>query len=1462
MHLIWRSIFHVFGNLLRHLLHFLLALLALLVLALAALLASDSGRSWTAQMGIVLANQYSDWYIQAQDVRSPGLTHWEVGNLRLYPPEAGQTAININNLAVEFPFNQWEVPFTVDRLSADSVTVYLDRLRAMPTADTEQETDPLALVQAGPPQPDFGLWLHELTIGDLRLHDSQGEPLTGPVNGQLSWPGGDSLPEISLHWGDDGQPLLSVSGGPEPEGQRWRLDGDLSLPPNTWAHDLTQWPINEPLSARISLALDLEHLGVSVYEVSLPWEGHALTLSGELSHDEPDWVLSDGALTVDDHVSTLSGRVGPEVARIDGLLDLPLTLIAGFLPDDIRPHTIDPGDRLHASLSAAQGEPWQLLARTRTRWHAQSLSLSVNASGQNLQIDDLRAELNLGDSQLSVRGDWHLMQHQGQLTVAAALAEDVAAPYWQDALFQGARLQGTLDGMGRDADDQINWPRWQGDITARGEMVTDTALTAIPWTASATTELDYPTARWEGLELGLAVATEQAGLASRGEVDLAQQRIDAHWQLQELPIAPVLSSLMDWPDGLTAAITGSGDVRGPLDDPSGNLQLSGNGQFQGQPWQLSVDAPLVSQQQIVVDSIDGQWLNSRVHSALTLRPDLEADWTTWPVQADITPLELELADLTALLPEWPPELSTGELLTSVSVRGVLGNPDIMVQSRLNADYLGEPLTGSVNWQADRIQADINWQDRALSLEGRGRPWDSGAWTLEAQRIRTEDLAAWIELPGELGETDLQTDLTIHLDGGLDETAIRISTRHAGNWEQQALSAASAASVWLSNGELDRWELDAFDAAWSDAHLNATAISLENDWLPAEFDLDVSDFPLHLFAPLPDMEAYGSGQASLDANWPDWDVLVNLQLVGQQGDDELEGDFRSLIQGSGNTLKLIDLQELALQLGDRMSVTGSGGLAEDDWDLSLDWSGVSWAPPVNMPLPGELWEGEGSIRLSGQGDDPDIEAHTEWTTQWVTADSGEQLDLTFSAQLRTTSDQLSLAAGLRRPGKELLLAGVETERLSVSERMERPWTDWDISAFWELDFDTDEVLYWLGQEQVQIAGQIAGDGVVQGTLGTPSIDGSLRWENGALRIPQANAEFDEIDLTLTASDNERLQVDGSARAGNGRIDLGGDLVLRDGELTSDVRLTLNRAAVVQRADVQTLASGELTLTGTTPDWLLAGELRLIDLTVNINRLAGPSVPQLEIADERNGAGFNGGGGNIPLAIDIGISTDGTATIRGNGIDARMSGELRLGGTLTELESDGALTIESGTFNLLTRRFDLQEGQLRLVDEAIDVYIVAVHQTREVMVEATIRGNADQLQLSLRSEPSLPEDEIVAQLLFGKTVQNMTPWQALQLANAINQLSGGDSIDLFLATRETLGLDTLELAAPEEDGEAATLRVGRYLNSRVYLELDTDLDEDRAWQGSVEVELTPNLSLETFTSSGGGGGGLELRWRRDY
>lgn len=1457
MNLIIRSMLTVLAGVLRHTLHFLLACLVLLLTTVLLLTATPGGRVWLAEQGILIVNRSTDWHVQVAGVQSPGLTEWGARQVRLYPPDGRESAVNITDLRVGFPLNQWEVAYTIDYLSADQVTIDLERLQPFDPDPPADDTD-------GPPElpedPGFGLWLDRLEIARLEIRDQRnGDPLVGSVSGEMAWSGSDDLPVFSLRWGEPAAPLLNLAGQPDPDGERWQLQGDVNLPPGSWAHSLAQWPRDTELIAHLALDVDLPAQHVVLHQVRLPWQGHEIIARGTIAHEAEGWTLNDAELQVDDHVSQLSGRLASGQSELTGAVDLPLTLIQPLLPEQIRDNSVLPGDRLAAQIEWYEDAPWTIDGQLTTHWHERPLSADLAAEGNALVVDQVNSELTLGDSRLTLAGQWNLRSQEGRLTLEAQLAEDIGAPYWSDPILNQVNLSGEIRGSGLDDDGSMRWPTWVGDLSANGLLAADTTLSDFPWEANAEARIEFPDFHWQGLTLAVDTGSDPATLRSSGQFDLSDQMLDVQWALDELPIAAIVGSLTDWPEDLTAMITGEGDIQGRLDDFNGTAQIEGYGLWHGQTWQAQLDAPLLSTRQVLVDSLTGEWQDSRVQASLSLRPDLSANWQSWPVQADISPLEIDLRDASSAVTGRPDTLTEGQVISSLSVRGALGDPDVLAQSRINARYLGESLNGSLNWQADNLQADFNWQGRQVSITGQGRPWDQGNWDIRADRIEIADLEPWMDLPENLLDTDLTSDLQLRVDGGLQDLSLILHSQHSGHWEGQALDGTNRAQLHWRDGAVRNWSVDGLDITWGDTSLSARAENRDDRLLPELFELTVDDFPVHLFLPVPDLDARASGTASLDADWPGWLLDVDMAVTGGRGDDVLDGAMRGGISGRDTELTQVEISEMMLTFGDHLALQGRGGFEDNVWDVDIRWNGLSWTPSDSMPFPATPWEGEGAIQLSGVGDDPDIDAFADWHTRWETADEDETLALAFSSQLRTTQDALTFTAGLRHPGKDLIVMGAETPRMPMSERLETSWTDWAFEAFWDIDLATDEALYWLGQEQFQVAGSLLGDGAASGTLGAPDVDGTLSWENGSLRLPQTGSDIDRINVTLSADNTQQLDVEGSGRAGDGSINIGGNLTLADGELVSDLALELDRAAVIQRRDIQSLASGSLQLTGAWPDLLLSGDLSLAQLTVNINRLAGPSAPQLEIHNEQDLNDLNGG---IPLALDIVIRTDGNATIRGNGINAQMSGELRLGGTLDQLQSDGAMTIESGRVNLLTRNFTLQEGQLRLVDEALNINIVAVHQRPDVMIEATITGNAEQLELHLRSEPALPEDEIVAQLLFGKSVRNMTPWQALQLASAVNQLGGGDSVDLFQTTRETLGLDRLEVEGPEAEGDAATLTVGRYLNSRVYLEVDQELGNERDWQGSVEIELTPNLNLETFTGSGGGSGGLELRWRRDY
>ena len=141
---------------------------------------------------------------------------------------------------------------------------------------------------------------------------------------------------------------------------------------------------------------------------------------------------------------------------------------------------------------------------------------------------------------------------------------------------------------------------------------------------------------------------------------------------------------------------------------------------------------------------------------------------------------------------------------------------------------------------------------------------------------------------------------------------------------------------------------------------------------------------------------------------------------------------------------------------------------------------------------------------------------------------------------------------------------------------------------------------------------------------------------------------------------------------------------------------------------------------------------------------------------------------------------------------------------------------------------------------------------------VNGPADDPQLLLSSEPVLPEDEVLARLLFNRELSQIGPVEAGKLALALNRLRGGGGFDAFGEIRNILNIDTLDVVSDEE-GESR-VRAGKYLNDDVYVEVEQGTG-DETGRARVEIELLPNLSLEADTSEDSNSG-VGLKWKFNY
>jgi translocation and assembly module TamB len=122
-----------------------------------------------------------------------------------------------------------------------------------------------------------------------------------------------------------------------------------------------------------------------------------------------------------------------------------------------------------------------------------------------------------------------------------------------------------------------------------------------------------------------------------------------------------------------------------------------------------------------------------------------------------------------------------------------------------------------------------------------------------------------------------------------------------------------------------------------------------------------------------------------------------------------------------------------------------------------------------------------------------------------------------------------------------------------------------------------------------------------------------------------------------------------------------------------------------------------------------------------------------------------------------------------------------------------------------------------------------------------------KIAISSVPELPQDEALAQILFGQSVKQLTPFQLAGLAQAAASLTGaGGGLDPLAAVRKRLGLDRLSAGAGT-GGKGASLQAGKYLANGVYV--GAQQNSSGGTRAQVQIDLTKHLKVDTVIGTGG-------------
>ncbi|WOI56002.1 translocation/assembly module TamB domain-containing protein [Palleronia sp. LCG004] len=415
------------------------------------------------------------------------------------------------------------------------------------------------------------------------------------------------------------------------------------------------------------------------------------------------------------------------------------------------------------------------------------------------------------------------------------------------------------------------------------------------------------------------------------------------------------------------------------------------------------------------------------------------------------------------------------------------------------------------------------------------------------------------------------------------------------------------------------------------------------------------------------------------------------------------------------------------------------------------------------------------------------------------------------------------------------------------------------------------------EPRSLSGQANFDLAVRGPLALSSLSGQVSLADGRLVEPSLPLVLENVDATAQiGGETIRLSLTAQNQEG-GQISVNGPISLTGG-FDAGLDISIDDFVVEDPRLYQTEVDGQISVDGAlTGGATIGGQLTLDTTEIRIPSTGlgatGPipdglvhvdesaavraTLRRAGLIDDGSDAG-SGGGGGAAYPLDITISAPNQIFIRGRGLDSEFGGTLRLQGTTANIIPAGQFELIRGRIDLLGQRIVLTEGIVTLQGDFTPfIRLVAETDAGEVTIRIVVEGPAGEPVIRFESDPELPQDEVLSRLLFGRSIDNISPLQAAQLASAVATLAGRGGDGIIANLRARTGLDDLDVTTDAEGNVG--LRAGKYLSENLY--------SDVTVESGGEAEINLNLDLtDSITVRGGasstGNTSLGIFYERDY
>lgn len=827
-----------------------------------------------------------------------------------------------------------------------------------------------------------------------------------------------------------------------------------------------------------------------------------------------------------------------------------------------------------------------------------------------------------------------------------------------------------------------------------------------------------------------------------------------------------------------------------------------------------------------------------------------------------------------------PDVSTAAALLLVEATGA-------VNAEISLDDKGERQNAVVNATVKNLKADGNHIESAdLAIKAQdllGVPVVDGQAL--AQNVKLADLGidtlhAQANAQGSKTQFTANSKLSIGTvanaagslepkDGGFLLNLTQADVKQA----QLTASLAAPADIAMKDGRISFGNL--LINASNGAGNGQVKI---NGGLADKFDLAVvvTDLPLALANAVQPALGLGgkvNGTAHITGTADAPDVRFDLQARGitaaelkKQGIAALDADAKGT---SHNNRLNVDARIFG---GGGIDVRANGGVPLDKGELALDVNLAQLPLAVlNGAVKGQDLRGvvTGSARVTGSLQKPSAKFSLK----------GSELATKFLRENGLSPLTLNAAGDYAGQAVNFSSLSVDGPKgLNVSANGKVPFSGQGLGVNVTGNVPLALANRFVADRGAQASGTLSLTASLSGAIDRPQMRGMFSTNGAQFIDPETNVRLNNINV-MGSLDGETISLrqvradlgSGGSLSANGTISTN-----MAASMPANIDIKFNRARYADGMLVVATVNGGLSITGPLlRDPLIAGRIDIERAEISVPESIGSSAANIDVHHINTPlavmrtlarAKIETRKGPIPTPtarpsvakLDVLVNAPNKIFVRGRGLDTELGGGLRLTGPVTNIQPVGGFDLLRGRIGILGQRITFDEGQVTLIgDLNPQVNFVARTEGNDIVVLVTVKGTVDDLDISFSSQPELPQDEVLARLLFNRSISELSPFQIAQLAAAAAELAGGKNTSLLGSLRQGIGLDDLDVVTDQKGNTA--VRAGRYIRDNIYLGVEAG--SAGSTKGTVNLDITRHLKAKASVGSDGNSS-AGVFYERDY